>query len=53
LIYTEADIRRETCIYGGCHQADDDCPRVPDHLDDLATPQARRMQRLMDDLSDN
>ena len=32
------------------HQPDDDVPKVPDHLDDLATPQARRMQRLVDDV---
>lgn len=36
------------CFY---YLPDDDTPKVPDHLDDLATPQARRMQRLIDDLN--
>ena len=30
------------------YQLDDDTPRVPDHLDDLSSPQARRMQRLVE-----
>ena len=41
----------ERSLVGLHHQPDDDTPRVPDHLDDLATPQARRMQRLVDDLN--